>query len=230
LTSRRWWRPPMRSWDEDEMIVIGLTGGIASGKSLVARELAKLPGFTAVEIDKLAWEVYRPGSEVYKRLIDRFGPQILREDGEIDRRRLGEIVFNDPEELRFLDEAVHPEVTARLRGLIEAERRRGTRVLILEAALLLESPHVDRSLFDYILALRVGREERLRRLQERDGLTREEAELRLGAQDPERLEEADYIIDASGTPEETVVRARELILSLCSCPAKAEARARGGGR
>ncbi len=196
------------------MIIIGLTGGIASGKSLVARELAKLPGFVAIDIDKIAWEVYRPGTKVYGRLIDHFGPGILKADGEIDRRRLGEIVFSDSKELRFLDEAVHPEVTARLRELIELERRRGTRVLILEAALLLESPHVDRSLFDYIVALGVGREERLRRLRERDRLSWEEAERRLGAQDPKRLEEADYIIDASGPPEETVAKVRELILAL----------------
>jgi dephospho-CoA kinase len=196
------------------MIVIGLTGGIASGKSLVAKELAKLPGFTAVDIDRLAWEVYRPGSKVYRRLVEHFGPKILKEDGEIDRRRLGEIVFNDRRELRFLDETVHPEVTIRLREVLEQERRRGTKVLILEAALLLESPHVDRSMFDYIVALRAGREERLRRLRERDGLTQEEAERRIGAQDPKRLEEADYIIDASGTPEETVAKVKELIASL----------------
>jgi dephospho-CoA kinase len=196
------------------MIVIGLTGGIASGKSLVAKELAKLPGFTAVDIDRLAWEVYRPGSKVYRRLVEHFGPKILKEDGEIDRRRLGEIVFNDRRELRFLDETVHPEVTIRLREVLEQERQRGTKVLILEAALLLESPHVDRSMFDYIVALRAGREERLRRLRERDGLTQEEAERRIGAQDPERLKEADYIIDASGTPEETVAKVKELIASL----------------
>lgn len=195
------------------MIVIGLTGGIASGKSLVAQELAQLPGFAAIEIDKVAWEVYRPGSKVYARLVEHFGPRILRQDGEIDRRRLGEIVFTDPEELRFLDELVHPEVTARLRELVEEERRRGTEVLILEAALLLESPHVDRRLFDFIVALKVGRAEQLRRLCERDGLTREEAALRLGSQ-KHLLEEADYVIEASGTPAETVARARRLFLGL----------------
>ncbi|MGQ9733955.1 MAG: dephospho-CoA kinase [Candidatus Bipolaricaulia bacterium] len=196
------------------MIVIGLTGGIASGKSLVASELAKLPGFVALDIDKLAWEVYRPGTPVYERLVEHFGQKILKGDGEIDRRRLGEIVFNDPEELRFLDELVHPELTARLRGIVEEERRRGTKVLILEAALLLESPHVDRAMFDYIVALKVGREERLQRLRERDGLSKEEAERRIGAQDPKRLKEADYQIDASGPPEETVAKVRELILAL----------------
>jgi dephospho-CoA kinase len=196
------------------MIIIGLTGGIASGKSLVARELAKLPGFAAIDIDKVAWEVYRPGSTVHERLVEHFGPGILRKEGEIDRRRLGEIVFNDPEELEFLEKTVHPAVTARLRELVEEERRRGTQVLILEAALLLESPHVDRDLFDYIVALKVGRGERLRRLRERDELTPKEAELRIGSQDPGRLEEADYIIEATGTPGETVAKARRLLLAL----------------
>lgn len=198
------------------MIVIGLTGGIASGKSLVARELSREPGIVAIDLDKVAWECYRPGSEVHRLLVEHFGPEILRADGGIDRPRLGEIVFSDPKELEFLDETVHPAVTARLRELIEAERRRGTRVLILEAALLLESKWADRSLFDYIVALKVPREEQLRRLRERDGLTPEEAKRKIDSQDPKKLEEADYIIDAAGTPEETVARARELFASLIS--------------
>lgn len=198
------------------MIVIGLTGGIASGKSLVARELSREPGVVAIDLDRVAWELYRPGSDIYHKLVEHFGGGIVGPDREIDRKRLGEIVFHDPEELQFLDEMVHPAVTARLRELVETERRRGTRVLILEAALLLESRWVDRSLFDYIVALKVGREEQLRRLRDRDGLTPEEAERRIGSQDPKRLEEADYIIDASGTPEETVARARELFASLIS--------------
>jgi len=200
------------------MIVIGLTGGIASGKSLVAQELAREPGVVAIDLDQVAWEVYRPGSEVYRKLVEHFGHGIVRPDGEIDRPRLGEIVFNDPKELQFLDEMVHPAVTARLRELVEEHRRRGTKILILEAALLLESKWVDRSLFDYIVALRVPREEQLRRLRERDGLKPEEARRRIGSQDPKKLEEADYIIDASGTPEETVARVRELFASLTMEP------------
>ncbi|MCR4404375.1 MAG: dephospho-CoA kinase [Candidatus Acetothermia bacterium] len=196
------------------MIVIGLTGGIASGKSLVARELAKRPGFAAIEIDRLAWEVYRPGSPVYNRLVEHFGPGILRSGGEIDRKKLGEIVFKDRTELQFLSETVHPAITARLRELVERERRRGTKVLILEAAVLLESRHVERALFDYIIALKVGQEEQLRRLRERDGLSQEEAELRIKAQEPESLQGADYIIEASGRPEETVAKVGELIASL----------------
>jgi dephospho-CoA kinase len=200
------------------MIVIGLTGGIASGKSLVARELSREPGVVAIDLDQVAWEVYRPGSEVYRKLVEHFGHGIVGPDGEIDRPRLGEIVFNDPKELQFLDETVHPAVTARLRELVEEHRRRGTKILILEAALLLESKWVDRSLFDYIVALRVPREEQLRRLRARDGLAPEEARRRIGSQDPKKLEEADYIIDASGTPEETVARARELFASLTKEP------------
>lgn len=198
------------------MIVIGLTGGIASGKSLVARELAKQEGIAAIEIDRVAWECYRPGSEVYRKLVEHFGHGIVGSDGGIDRQRLGEIVFNDPKELQFLDETVHPAVTTRLQELVREHEQWGTEVLILEAALLLESRWVDRSLFDYIVALKAGREERLRRLRARDGLTPEEAERRIGSQDPKRLEEADYIIDASGTPAETVGRARDLLAELCS--------------
>lgn len=196
------------------MLVIGLTGGIASGKSLVARELAKKPGVAVVDVDKLAWQVYRPGSHTYRKLVRHFGKEILRPDGQIDRKRLGEIVFRDPRELQFVDETVHPAVTAELRKLVRRHREQGTKALILEAALLLESRHVDRRLFDYIVALKVDRTEQLRRLQERDGLTREEARRRVGSQDRKRLEEADYTIETSGTPGETVARAEELFASL----------------
>lgn len=196
------------------MLVIGLTGRIASGKSLVAQALSEKPGVVAIDIDEVAWEVYRPGTPVYNKLVAHFGPQILTPDGEINRPRLGEIVFNEPKELQFLDEAVHPAVTARLRELVEEHQRRGTEVLVLQAALLLESRHVDRGMFDYILALKVTPEEQIRRLRQRDGLTRDEAARRIGSQDPRRLEEADYIIDTTGTPEETVARAKELFASL----------------
>lgn len=196
-------------------LVIGLAGGIASGKSLVARELAKLPGVVAIDVDRLAWEVYRPGTPAYRELVEHFGPEIVGPDGKIDRKRLGERVFSDPEELRFLDEVVHPALTERLRELIAEHRRRGTEVLLVEAALLLEAPHVDRGLFDWIIALKVDREEQLRRLCERDGLSREEALRRIGAQDPGKLEEADFVLDTTGSsPEETVAKVRELILKL----------------
>lgn len=196
------------------MIVIGLTGGIASGKSLVARELSKKPGFAAIDIDKVAWEVYHPGSCAYRKVVRHFGEQVLTADGKIDRKRLGEIVFRDAQKLQLLDGIVHPAVTAKLNELVEEHRRQGTRVLILEAALLLESSHVDRPLFDYIVALKVARREQLRRLQERDGLTREEAERRIGSQDRKSLEEANYVIKTRGRPEETVAQAEELFASL----------------
>lgn len=211
-------------------LVIGLAGGIASGKSLVARELAKLPGVAAIDVDKLAWEVYRSGTPAYRKLVEHFGKGILKPDGEIDRRRLGERVFSDPEGLRFLDEAVHPALTERLRELIAEHRKWGTKVLLVEAALLLEAPHVDRSLFDWIIALKVDRKEQLRRLCERDGLPPEEALRRIRAQDPRKLEEADFVLDTTGSsPQETVAKARELILrlKLARPPAKDKGKGKG---
>lgn len=195
-------------------LVIGLTGGIGSGKSVVAQALAKEPGIVVIDVDKLAWEVYRPGTPIYRKLVEHFGPEIVGPEGEIDRKRLGEIVFNDPEELHFLDELIHPALTERLRELIAEHERQGTEVLLVEAALLLESPHVDRELFDYIIALRVDLEEQLRRVMARNGLTREEALKRIGAQDPGKLSQADFVVDTRGTPEETVARVRELLRRL----------------
>jgi len=195
-------------------LVIGLAGGIGSGKSLVAQALAREQGIAVINVDKLAWEVYRPGTPVYKKLVEHFGSRILKPDGEIDRKKLGEIVFNDPEELHFLDETVHPALTERLRELIAEHEQRGMEVLLVEAALLLEAPHVDRGLFDYIIALKVDPEEQLQRVMARDGLTREQALRRIGSQDLKKLEEADFIVDTSGTPEETIARVRELLQKL----------------
>lgn len=200
--------------ERSKPLVIGLAGGIGSGKSLVAQALAEEPGIARIDVDKLAWEFYRPGSPIYAKLIEHFGQEIVGPDGEIDRKRLGEIVFSDPRELQFLDELVHPALTERLRELIAEHERRGTEVVLVEAALLLEAPHVDRTLFDYIIALKVDPEEQLRRVMARDGLTREEALKRIEAQDRARLEEADFIIDTKGTPAETVARVRELLRRL----------------
>lgn len=181
---------------------------------MVARELSKKPGFAAIDLDEVAWETYRPGSYTYRQLVRHFGEQILTSDRRIDRKKMGEIVFRDAGKLQLLDEIVHPEVSAKLNELVEKHQRQGTRVLILEAALLLESSHVDRTLFDCIVALKADPAEQIRRLRERDGLSQEEAQQRIGSQDPKRLEEAYYTVDTSGTPEQTVAKLEELFAAL----------------
>ncbi len=198
------------------MLIVGLTGGIASGKSTITRALAEEPGIAVVDADKIAWETYRPGTEVHKKLIERFGPKIVKPDGTIDRKALGAIVFRDPEAREFINSVVHPAVTARLLKIAEEQRRRGTEVLVVEAALLLESPYVDRSFFDYYVVVAVDPEEQLRRLMDRDGLSREEALRRIRAQTPQdkKLARADFVIWSRGSPEETIRQAKKLFHEL----------------
>ncbi len=198
------------------MLIVGLTGGIASGKSTIARALREEPGIAVVDADRIAWETYRPGTEVYKKLVERFGEGIVNDHGEIDRRKLGAIVFRDPEARRSLNDIVHPAVLSKLREIAQRERARGTQVLVVEAALLLESPHVDRSFFDYYVLVAVDPEEQLRRLMERDGLPREEALRRVQAQTPqdEKLPRADFVLWSRGRPEDTVQEAKRLFREL----------------
>lgn len=198
------------------MLIVGLTGGIASGKSTIARALREEPGIAVVDADRIAWETYRPGTEVYKKLVERFGEGIVNDQGEIDRKKLGAIVFRDPEARRSLNDIVHPAVLSKLREIARRERARGTRVLVVEAALLLESPHVDRSFFDYYVLVAVDPEEQLRRLMERDGLPREEALRRVQAQTPqdEKIPRADFVLWSRGRPEDTVREAKRLFREL----------------
>ena len=147
------------------MIVVGLAGPAGSGKSTVAREVARHPRVEWIDLDRLAWSTYEPGTSVFSGLVDRFGSAIVGADGRIDRAALAERAFADPEGKRDLDRLVHPAVNDALRGRIEEGRRGGCRILLVEGALLGSSPEVDRSLFDAILWLDAStavRDERLR--------------------------------------------------------------------
>jgi len=146
------------------MKVIGLAGPGGSGKSTIAQELSTREGVVAIDLDKVAWESYRPRTPTYWRLISRFGKDILDAEGAIDRTRLGAIVFSDERALADLNAIVHPTVIDRLREIAREEETRGADVLLVEGALLASSPHVDRSLFDAIIWLDVSSEIRRQRL------------------------------------------------------------------
>ena len=146
------------------MKVIGLAGPPGSGKSAVGRELAKRPGVRWIDLDPVAWSVYRRGTEAFVRLIDRFGSDVLSDSGEIDRRRLARSAFASPGARADLDEIVHPAVSDALVERIRSEAREGAEILLVEGALLATSPHVDRHAFDAVLWLDASpsvREERL---------------------------------------------------------------------
>ncbi len=201
------------------MLIVCLAGGIATGKSLVAQEAAKLPGVTVIDADKVAWETYRKDTETYRKLVARFGEQILSEGGEIDRKTLGALVFSNSEAREFVNATVHPAVQEALEKLAEAHRVQGTKLLVIEAALVLESPYVRRDFFDYIILVSAPREAQIQRLIERSGLSPDEARRRVEAQTPSELlaPKADFVLDTSGTIEETRERARALFRELLAC-------------
>ena len=146
------------------MNVIGLAGKPGCGKSAVARRLAERDRVEWIDLDRLAWEIYRPGSAVHRRLVERFGEGILHRDGRIDRGRLAERVFDAPEGRADLEAIVHPAIMDALRAEIDEYERNGAAVLLVEGAVLLHSPHVDRSIFDRLVWFDVSDDVRIERL------------------------------------------------------------------
>ena len=181
----------------------GLTGGIACGKSTVAGMFAEL-GARIIDADRLAHELMRSPQAVYHEIVQQFGFEILDSQGEIERKRLGAIVFRDPEKLRALNAIVHPRVIERTDQLAEAFHLQDPRAVVLvDAALLYEANLDDR--FEKILVVWCRPEQQLERLMAKTGLAREEAERRIAAQMPaeEKRRRADFVIDCSGELELT---------------------------
>jgi dephospho-CoA kinase len=179
--------------------VVGLTGGIGSGKSTVAAILAELGGHV-IDADKIGHEVYRPGTEGFRAVVDAFGAGVVGADGTIDRRVLGGIVFADEAARMRLNALVHPLIGREIARRIEAARGE-ERPIVVEAALLLEAGW--RPLIDQVWLVSVPRETAIARLIASRGLTRVEVERRLDAQvtDAARRPLADVVIDNDGSPE-----------------------------
>ena len=198
------------------MLRVGLTGGLASGKSFVGHALADL-GCHLIQADEIGHQVLLPGAEAYDASVHEFGDGILDDDGYIDRRRLGAIVFDDPERLRKLSSFVHPAVVQREERLIaEIAARDAKAIVVVEAAILVETGSYRR--YDRLIVAWCRRELQIERAMKRDSSTREEVLARLDRQLPleEKLKVADYLIDTSGTKEETLKKTREVYEALRS--------------
>lgn len=181
-------------------MIIGLTGGIASGKSTVSAYLAEL-GAIIIDADKIAHEIMEKGKTAYWQVIEAFGREILAENGEIDRSRLGKIVFNNLEKKKILEEITHPQVIREMREKIE-EYRAENKVIVLDVPLLFEAG-LD-SMVDETWVVYVDRETQLQRLIARDGLSYEEANKRIQAQmslEKKRVL-ADFVINNKGNIED----------------------------
>jgi dephospho-CoA kinase len=180
------------------MKVIGLTGGIGSGKSTVAGYLVEL-GAAVMDLDKVGHEIIKSGSRVFKKIVGEFGKDILDTRAEIDRARLGKIVFRDPEALARLNRIVHPAIDEIIYERLAEYRRRGVKVVVLEAAVMLEAGKAKQA--DEIWVTAAPEATVLRRLRERSGYSEEETKARIRSQlsDEERIKRADVVIDTDGS-------------------------------
>jgi dephospho-CoA kinase len=159
---------------------IGLTGGIASGKSTAARYLEQL-GAHIIDADKLGHRVYEPGGPAFQQVVQAFGAEVVGADGAIDRRILGGKVFGDPERLRQLTDIVWPQILALAQQEMEAvERSDPARIIVLEAAVLLEAGW--EGAVDEVWAIVVAPEVAVQRACARDGLSAEDVQRRIDAQ------------------------------------------------
>ncbi|HEY6010753.1 MAG TPA: dephospho-CoA kinase [Nitrospirota bacterium] len=196
------------------MLLVGLTGGIASGKSLVARVFKDL-GAHVIDADRIVHELLGRDQDAWREVLDHFGRGILLPDSAIDRRKLGEIVFNNAGERQWLNACLHPKVfaafTCRLNHLRDREP---DAIVVLDAALLIETGY--HRTMDRVVVVYAEREQQLERLTVRDTLSYDQALARLESQMPlsEKRGYADYVIENTGEPEETRRRAAEVFEKL----------------
>ena len=178
-------------------MVIGLTGSIGTGKSEAARQLEAL-GALIISADQVGHEAYTPNTEAWEKVVASFGDEILGDDGEIDRRKLGTIVFSDPGQLDKLNQIMHPRMARMVADQIEDLRTQGVDVVVVEAALLFEAGWD--SLVEEVWVTDSPEQMVIERLKKRNGLSEEEARKRISSQmdRSERLERSDYVIDNSG--------------------------------
>jgi dephospho-CoA kinase len=196
--------------EDAPMAVVGLTGGIASGKSTVARRMAER-GVPVVDADLVAREVVEPGTPVLRRIAATFGDDVLLPDGRLDRKRLGARVFSDPEALRRLNALTHPAILSRVAERLRDLLREGHPWVVYEAALVLENGLAPG--LSALVAVVSDPEDQVRRAVSRDGLPVEEARRRLAAQTDNRTrrERADLVIENAGTLDDLLRRTDEVV-------------------
>ena len=179
------------------MIVIGLTGGIGTGKSEVARIFQEL-GAVLINADQIGHQAYTPHSEIWQEVVEAFGEKILQPSGEIDRKKLGSIVFADPDQLTRLNQIMHPRMARMVAQQVQELREQGADVVVVEAALLFEAGWD--SLVGEVWSTESPENLVIKRLQSRSGLSQEEAKKRIDSQmsAEERKSRSQVVVDNSG--------------------------------
>jgi len=192
------------------MLVIGLTGGIASGKSTISSFLQEL-GAVIIDADALARQVVKPGKKAWLQIRKHFGSQIIKEDQTIDRKKLAEIVFNNPGERKVLNAIIHPEVIKMTRDLIKKYKQNTTiPLIVVDAPLLIEAGMT--TVVDEVWVINVDEEKQIERIMKRDKISRQKALSRISSQMPtrEKLKYADRIINTNVSLEETFKQLKQI--------------------
>jgi len=209
--------------------VIGLTGGIGTGKSTVARLLAEA-GAVVIDADAIVHELQAPGSPVLAEIAAAFGSDVLDASGALDRARLADRVFRDPAQRQRLNAIMHPRVGAEMARRSASARSAGVPLIVMDIPLLFETRPRDRDAArggsDATVLVYAPRAVQIERTVARDGCTREEAERRVAAQMPidEKRALADYVIDNGGSLADTERQVRDLVAKLAGAPATGTAR------
>lgn len=192
-------------------MIVGLTGGIATGKSLVSTEFKRL-GAIVIDADVIAREIVEPGKPAYKEIAETFGKKVLNPDGSINRKALGDIVFCDKGELAKLNRITHPEIRRRIRE--EVAKAGKDELVVVDIALLIEMGFKDE--VDSIIVVWADEDKQIERMLKRNNLTREEALHRLSCQIPvkDKLVYADYVIENNLDTGSAIEQAREVFKAL----------------
>ncbi len=200
----------------NSMLIVALTGGIATGKSIVAKTLQDL-GCYVHYADQIAHQLMEPGKPAWKKIVSRFGQEILNPDETINRIKLGAFVFTDEKKRNFINQLIHPLVLEEKKKTIDRLEKEGHHeIFVSEAALTIESGFAE--FFDKIIVVFCQEEIQIKRLMERDNIDREEALRKISSQmsTEEKLKSADYAIDSSGAVQSTVEQTEKVFLSLMS--------------
>lgn len=206
------------------MLLVGLTGGIASGKSIVTGVLRNL-GAHIIDADKIVHDLLSNGQDTHREVVEHFGAAIVASDGTVDRRKLGEIVFHDPDERAWLNQCIHPRVFEAYQHQLKHIAERNPRaIVVMDAALLIETGYHKR--MDRLIVVYAREQDQLQRLMARNGFSEEQALARIRSQMPleEKRTFAHHVIDNSGTREETERQAREVFEKLKEAAAKEQNR------
>ena len=193
------------------MKIIGVTGGVGSGKSQVLAYLEKHFGAVVCQADHVAWDLQKPGAKGYLDIVKHFGTKVLNEDETINRKKLGEIVFGNPEELLVLNQIMHPAVKEEIKDIIRLEEEKGTRYFVLEAALLLEEAY--NQICDEIWYIYSNETVRRQRLKESRMYTDEKIDAILASQmsECEFREQCHIVIDNNGEFSDTCEQINQIM-------------------